>query len=112
MAITSVPIWNSVSCDMCLFIRLRIDITAVSGVEIRFKGEQLNQEDAEVCAHLFHVARVHPLGIIYEFAAHGFLKAIGRDTGGRSHDDLDRSIMRLQQPVKIKLSRYTFSGQL
>src|SRR2546429_7130588 len=25
MAITSVPIWSSVSCDMCLFIRLRID---------------------------------------------------------------------------------------
>ena len=28
MAITSVPIWSSVSCDMCLFIRLRIDISA------------------------------------------------------------------------------------
>src|SRR5439155_24031505 len=26
MAITSVPIWSSVSCDMCLFIRLRIDM--------------------------------------------------------------------------------------
>ena len=87
-------------------------ITAVSGVEIRFKGEQLNQEDLDVCAQLFHLARVHPLGIICEFAAHGFLKALGRDTGGRSHDDLDRSIMRLQQPVKIELSRSTLSGQL
>jgi hypothetical protein len=87
-------------------------ITAVGGVEIRFKGEQLNQEDLDVCAQLFHLARVHPLGIICEFAANGFLKAIGRDTGGRSHNDLDRSIMRLQQPLKIELSRYTFSGQL
>ena len=87
-------------------------ITAVSGVEIRFTGWQLNQEDLDVCAQLFHVARVHPLGIICEFAAHGFLKAIDRNTGSKSYDDLDRSITRLQQPVKIKLGRHTLSGQL
>jgi hypothetical protein len=70
-------------------------ISAVSGVEIRFTGWQLNQEDLDVCAQLFHVARVHPLGIICEFAAHGFLKAIGRNTGSKSYEDLDQSITRL-----------------
>ena len=87
-------------------------IAAVNGVQIRFKGEQLNQEDAEVCTQLFHLARMHPLGIICEFTAHSFLKAIGRDTGGQSHNDLYKSIRRLQQPVEVKLAHYRFSGQL
>jgi hypothetical protein len=66
----------------------------------------------DVCAQLFHLARVHPIGIICEFAAHGFLKAIGRDTGGEKHQDLHQSIRRLQQPVEIKIGRYRFSSQL
>jgi hypothetical protein len=37
-------------------------ISAVDGIEIRFTGKQLNQEDLEVCAEVFHLGRTHPLG--------------------------------------------------
>jgi TrfA protein len=88
-------------------------IAAVSGVEIRFKGEQLNQEDFEVCAQVFHLARLHPLGDICHTAAHGFLKALGRHTGNSEHQQLHQSLLRLQaHSIEIKAGRYTYFGSL
>jgi len=85
-------------------------LAACEGVEIRFKGEQLNQDDLEVCSLLFHVARVHPLGDTCHFTAHAMLKELGRDTSGEKHQDLHQSIRRLQQPLEIKYGRYRYFG--
>ena len=78
-------------------------IAAVSGVEIRFKGEQLNQEDLEVCAQVFHLARLHPLGDTCHTSAHGLLKALGRCTGSTDHRQLHASLIRLQQPLELRV---------
>jgi hypothetical protein len=87
-------------------------IAAVDGLEIRFKGEQLNQEDLEVCAQVFHLARIHPLGHTCHTAAYAFLKSIGRSTGRTNHRQLHASLIRLQQPLEIKVGRYSYSGSL
>ncbi|MGZ8245243.1 plasmid replication initiator TrfA [Methylomagnum sp.] len=87
-------------------------ISAVQGVEIRFKGEQLNQEDLEVCAHVYHLGRTHPLGNVCHFTANGFLKALGRSTGKSQHVQLHQSLRRLQQPLEIKIGRFRYFGAL
>jgi TrfA protein len=87
-------------------------IAAVDGLEIRFKGEQLNQEDLEVCAQVFHLARLHPLGNTCHTAAYALLKAIGRSTGNHDHQQLHASLIRLQQPLEIKIGRYSYTGSL
>jgi hypothetical protein len=85
-------------------------IAAVNGVEIRFKGQQLNQEDLEICAQVFHLARLHPLGETCTTAAYALLKSIGRSTGRTNHRQLHASLIRLQQPLEIKIGRYSYSG--
>jgi hypothetical protein len=87
-------------------------IAAVNGIEMRFKGEQLNQEDLEVCTQVFHLARLHPLGDTCHTAAHAFLKLLGRHTGKSEHVQLHASLIRLQQPLEIKVGRYSYSGSL
>jgi TrfA protein len=87
-------------------------IAAVAGVEIRFLGKQLNQEDLEVCAQVFHLARLHPLGDTCHTSAHGLLKSLGLSTGRTNHRQLHASLIRLQQPFEIKAGRYSYSGSL
>lgn len=87
-------------------------LASVSGVEIRFLGQQLNQEDLEVCAEVFHLARLHPLGDTCHTSAHGLLKTLGRQTGKYEHEQLHASLMRLQQPLEIKIGRLDYSGSL
>jgi len=74
------------------------NLAAVQGVIIRFKGEQMNQEDLDVCSAVYHLARMHPLGDIVHTSAHGFLKLLGRKTGKSQHVQLHRSFRRLMQP--------------
>jgi hypothetical protein len=88
-------------------------IAAVQGIEIRFKGEQLNQEDLEICAQVFHLARMHPLGHTCQTAAHALLKSIGRSTGRTDHRLLHASLIRLQaHSLEIKAGRYAYFGAL
>ena len=87
-------------------------IASVNGVEIRFKGEQLNQENLEVCAEIFHLARAQPLGNICQTSAYGLLKALNRSTGRTNHLQLHASIVRLQQPLEIAVDGYRYCGSL
>jgi hypothetical protein len=88
-------------------------LTAIAGIELRFKGEQLNQEDLDVCAELFHLARLHPLGDSCHTSAHSLLKALGRHTGYSEHLQLHKSIWRLQaHGVEIKADRHSYFGSL
>ncbi len=70
-------------------------LAAVEGIEIRFKGERFNQTDLDVWEMLLHLARLQPLGNRVEFSAHELLKALGRGTSGKHHDELKEQIMRL-----------------
>lgn len=88
-------------------------IAAVTGIEIHFKGEQLNQEDLEVCAQAFHLARLHPLGNTCHTTAHAFLTSLGRHTGKSEHVQLHQSFLRLQaHSVEIKGRRFDYFGPL
>jgi hypothetical protein len=88
-------------------------IASVNGVEIRFQGRQLNQEDLEVCAEVFHLARLQPPGETCHTAAHALLKSIGRSTGRTDHRLLHASLIRLQaHSLQIKAGRYTYFGAL
>jgi hypothetical protein len=87
-------------------------IASVQGVTILFKGEQLNQEDLEVCTAVYHLARMYPLGDTCHTSAHGLLKSLGRQTGKSQHVQLHQSLRRLMQPLEIKVGRYSYSGAL
>ena len=73
----------------------RTVISTVDGYEIRFKGETFNQTDLDVWEMLLHLARLQPLGTKVEFAAHSFLKELGRGTGNSQHEQLKEELMRL-----------------
>jgi TrfA protein len=91
----------------------RAHIAALNGIEIRFKGEQLNQEDLEVCAEVFHLARLHPLGDTCHTPAHGLLKALGRGTRKTDHEQVHASLIRLQgHCVEINGARFEYCGSL
>ena len=85
-------------------------VASCEGIEIRFKGEQLNQEDLDLCSLLFHLGRGHPLGDTCHFTAYAMLKALGRAKGSREYQDLHQSIRRLGQQVEIKIGRYRYFG--
>jgi TrfA protein len=87
-------------------------IATIDGVEIRFLGKQLNQEDLDLSAQVFHLARLHPLGHICHTSAYGLLKSLGLSTGRTNHRQLHASLIRLQQPFEMKLGRYSYSGSL
>lgn len=88
------------------------NLAAVQGIIIRFKGEQMNQEDLDVCSAVYHLARMHPLGDTVHTSAYGFLKLLGRKTGKSQHVQLHQSFRRLMQPLEIETKRYQYGGAL
>lgn len=88
-------------------------IASVDGVTIRFKGQQLNQSDADVWEQAMHLARCHPLGHICQFRGSAFLKSIGRSNGKAQYGWLDDSIDRLIAClVEIRSGSRVFTGSL
>lgn len=70
-------------------------IAAVEGYEIRFKGETFNQTDLDVLEGMLHVAMPHPLGKKVEFSVYSFLKALGKGTSGKHHEEFKEHVARL-----------------
>jgi TrfA protein len=87
-------------------------IASVKGHEIRFTGKELNQEDLEVWLEVLDIAKNHPLGNLCHSSAHGLLKALDRATGNHDHQQLDASLSRLVQPVKIIGRTFQYTGGL
>ena len=71
-------------------------IASVSGVEIRFKGERLNQTDLDVWEQLLHLARLQPVGSQIRFNTKTFLRTLDRQTGKTQRDQLHEEIIRLR----------------
>ena len=83
------------------------------GIEIRFTGMQLNQIDLEVWEQAVHLARPHPLGNICDFTAYGFLKDLGRKTGGSQNEQLKKEFAHIGACfVEITHRRMTYAGNL
>jgi TrfA protein len=81
-------------------------LATVDGVEIRFTGEQLNQDDHDLLMQLIFMAREKPVGAWVTMPAHTILKALGRQVGGKQHRDLRADIFRLAAgTVSIRIAR-------
>ncbi len=88
-------------------------IASFEGVEIRFKGDQLDQADRDVWDQAIHTAKDQPFGNICHFKAYDFLKSIGRGTGRDEYEWLHESIGRLIACyVEIKRGKRVFTGSL
>jgi TrfA protein len=85
-------------------------IASVVGIDIKLKGEQLNQDDLEVLLVSQNEARQHPDTLTCQLSERGFLKLLGRKTGSDIQKALNESLVRLQQPVTVKIGRFSYSG--
>jgi len=83
------------------------------GVEIIFSGEQFNQDDHDVLMQLVYLASQHELGEPITVSAHSLLKALGRGTSGKEHDQLKAEIERLVDgTIYLKTKRFDYVGHL
>src|SRR5438128_1085613 len=81
-------------------------LATVDGVEIRFTGEQLNQDDHDLLMQLIFMSREKPVGAWVTMLVHTILKALGRQMGGKRHRDLRADIYRLAAgTVSIRIAR-------
>jgi TrfA protein len=81
-------------------------LATVDGVEIRFTGEQLNQDDHDLLMQLIFMAREKPVGAWVTIPAHTILKALCRQVGGKQHRALRADIFRLAAgTVSIRIAR-------
>jgi hypothetical protein len=88
-------------------------VVASGDSQMFFTGEQFNQDDLDVLMQLAAYASGRPAGEYIPVTGHSLLKALGRDTGGTQHKQLDSEIKRLTAGlVEIKNARYTYLGHL
>jgi hypothetical protein len=88
-------------------------MAAVDGVTILFTGPRLDQADLDVWEQCLHLARTGGLGIRVQFAAHGFLKSLGKNTSGANHEWLKNAFRRLSASVvEIKDGKKAYFGPM
>lgn len=85
-------------------------IASVDGIEVKLKGEQLNQDDLEVLLGVEDLAREQPDTLTCQTSERGLLKLLGRVSGQTNEKALNESLVRLEQPVTVKLGRFSYSG--
>jgi hypothetical protein len=91
----------------------RQPLASVDGVTVLFTGPRLDQADLDVWEHCLHLARGQKLGARIEFTANGFLKAIGRSTGGKDLEWLKSAFSRLSSSsIEIKDGARAFFGAM
>src|SRR6266481_3593988 len=76
-------------------------LATVEGIEIRFTGEQLNQDDHDLLMQLVFMAQCKPLGSWVTAPAYGILTALGRQIGGKQYRELRTDIARLAAGMVI-----------
>lgn len=83
------------------------------GVQIRYSGPQLDQADCDVFMQLIWEQRAHFVGEPVRIVRQAFLKAIGREDGGKDYAWLQATLERLQAArVRIENARYVMTAQL
>lgn len=96
-------------------VKKRTLLASVKGVEVRFKGERLNQTDLDTWETIIHLARAQKLGSKVQFSAHSMLTMLGRHHGREQHEQLKEDISRLTGAVveiTIKETAQAFGGAL
>lgn len=88
-------------------------IAALDGIEIRYKGEHLDQGDLDVWESLLHAVRFQAMGEQCRLTAYALLKLIGKTDTGKNRAILQARIERLRaNAVTIKQGRYSYIGGL
>lgn len=83
------------------------------GIQIIFSGEQFNQDDHDVLMQLVYAASRYELGTPVTVSAHSLLKALGRGTSGKEHNQLKAEIKRLVKgTINLKTKRFDYVGHL
>lgn len=91
----------------------RVKVASVDGISVVFTGPRLDQADLDVWEQCLHIARETTLGSRISFTAHGFLKAIGRNTSGANHEWLKGAFARLASSVvELKDGKRAYFGGL
>lgn len=91
----------------------REPVASYEGVTILQTGPRLDQADLDVWEQCMHLARTGGLGTRIQFAAHGFLKATGRATGGKDVEWLKGAFARLASSVvEIKDGKRAYFGPM
>lgn len=96
-------------------VKKRTLLASVKGIEVRFKGERLNQTDLDTWETIVHLARMQDLGTKVEFSAHSMLAMLGRHRGKEQHEQLKEDISRLTGAVveiTLKDQGQAFGGTL
>ena len=96
-------------------VKKRTLLASVKGIEVRFKGERLNQTDLDTWETIIHLARAQKLGSKVQFSAHSMLTMLGRHHGREQHEQLKEDISRLTGAVveiTIKETAQAFGGAL
>jgi hypothetical protein len=76
-------------------------LATVADKEIRFTGEQLNQDDHDLLMQMVFMAQHKPLGSWVMVPAYGMLQALGRQIGGKQYRELRTDIARLTAAMVI-----------
>ena len=69
--------------------------------EIRFDGEQLNQDDHDLLMQMVFMAQNKPLGSWVMVPSYAILQALGRQIGGKQYRELRADILRLARAMVI-----------
>jgi hypothetical protein len=96
----------------------RHKIAALQGIEIRYTGEELRQDDEDVFLQILHIARHQELGTAVRFTANSMITELGWTRNGASFSRLVDCIDRLKaSALEITVSarggvRESYNGSL
>ena len=86
-------------------------LASLDGIEVRYKGEQLDQGDLSVWATVLHAVRLQELGTQCRITSYALLKMMGKTDTGKNRQTLYSRIMRLRaNAVAIKQGKHTYIG--
>lgn len=84
-----------------------VQIAARADVTLYYKGDQLDMGDADVFAQTIRLIEKFDLGTDVEILPYGFLREMGRPTGGSAKKWLDKSFERLTEgTLKVDTEEY------
>lgn len=82
-------------------------VASRADVSIYYKGDQLDMGDADVFAQTIRLIEKFDLGTDVEILPYGFLRGMGRPTGGSAKKWLDKSFERLTEgTLKVDTKEY------
>ena len=88
-------------------------LAALDGVEIRYKGQRLDQGDLDVWESVLHAVRLQEMGSQCRLTSYALLKLMGLTDSGKNRVTLQNRIERLvANALTVKQGRYTYIGSL